>query len=282
MPETFYFRSVLPRVSHFTIEPWRAASGWWLADAGISPDAVQPLVESRQRAGLDPAAALLAAIFDFHASQHSCTIIGEKTPDHVSNISQIQAWFPQAKVIQILRDPRAVVASFQKVKVGSNAVADITAEWARTTRILESRIGTEGYLYLRYEDLVSEPEIILREVCNFLGTDWNPEILNFHNRTEAGYAPEQTHHRNTRRALFKGSVDSWKYELSSSNVALIEWTLRDMMERHGYALTGKTALAPQLRMAISRFGGQAHRLFVRAPRQRLKALRANRRLAKKG
>jgi hypothetical protein len=280
MPETFFFRNVYPYVSRYGAEPWRAASGWWLADMGITPGRLKPLVEARLEAGISKECAVLGAIFDFHAAAHPGVEIGEKTPDHVNHIARIRLCFPNARIIQIIRDPRAVVASFRKVKVGSNAVADISAEWSRTERILKSQAGSDNFLALRYEDLVKHPEEKLREICTFLGVVWVPEVLSFHSRDDAGYAPEQVHHTNTRKPLFRDSIDAWKEDLSDREIGLIEWSLRDGMVRQGYELTGHGTSMPFLQMALSRLLGLLHRYFVRVPRQRLKALAARRRLSR--
>jgi omega-hydroxy-beta-dihydromenaquinone-9 sulfotransferase len=43
--------------------------------------------------------------------------IGEKTPSHVYHIPEILKWFPDAKIINILRDPRSIFLSEYKRKV---------------------------------------------------------------------------------------------------------------------------------------------------------------------
>lgn len=279
MPETFYFRSIHPQLMRYSAEPWRAADFWWLADMGITPETLEPLVKSRLKSGSPVSNAVLEAIFDFHAANERDLVVGEKTPDHVNHIGDIKTCFPNARVIQVVRDPRAVAASFLKVKVGPGSIAEVVAEWARSIEILGRWENKDGYLAIRYEDLVSNPEVILREVCVFLGVVWTPSILNFHDRDDAGFSPEQSHHANTRKPLFNDSVNSWQRELSKSNVNLIEWALREAMERHGYNTVGSEISLPRLRMACSWIFGILHRIFIRAPRQRLKALVARRRQA---
>ncbi|MBU2167327.1 MAG: sulfotransferase [Alphaproteobacteria bacterium] len=280
MPETFFFRSISPNIPRCGLEPWRAASGWWLADMGITPDGLEPAVKARMASGASRECSVLGAIFDFHAAANPGVAIGEKTPDHVNHIARIRQCFPNAKIIQIIRDPRAVVASFRKVKVGSNAIADITAEWARTEEILELNTDSNQFLALRYEDLVSNPEAQIREVCAFLGVEWTTKVLNFHSRKDANYAPEQAHHENTRKPLFSDSVNSWRDVLSPNEVGLIESALSAGMQRQGYSLEGGKVALPSLQMGLSRLGGLAHRFLVRIPRQRIKAVKARRRLAR--
>ena len=180
----------------------------------------------------------------------------------------------------IIRDPRAVVSSYRNVKVGSNSIADITAEWAQSEQVLESNADTDGFLALRYEDLLNNSEIKLTEVCAFLGIGWTADVLNFHNRDDAGYAPEQVHHANTRKPLFLASIDTWRDKLSNREVGLIEWATKNGMERRGYVLDGTRVAFPALQIGLSRLIGLMQKLFIRVPRQRLKAFNARRRIAR--
>ncbi len=277
-PETFFFRSVRPRLHSAPDTPEAVASAWWLADAGLSSDKLKPLIEARKNQGKPLECATLAAILDFHAAAHPNMIIGEKTPDHVNHLDAIRDCFSGAKIVQIMRDPRAVLASYRKVKVGSNAVADIASEWASGTSTLENWAARSDFLPIRYEDLVTDPESTLRDICVFLGVDFSLDMLNFHTRETDGFSQEQTHHANTRRALFTDSIEAWKKQLPRRDVALLEWALGTMMVRHGYELKGEKIHFGRIRMAASRVGGILHKAFVRFPRQRWKALRASRRL----
>ena len=274
MPETFFFRSILPRVAQHEGAPWDSIDTWWMADMGITPRSIKPFVEKRLKEGGSPDCALLAAVFDTYRCKNPGKAIGEKTPDHINHLEAIRTYFPDARIIQIVRDPRAVLSSFRKVKVGSNAVSDVVNEWLGAINVLERWRGTEGFLAIRYEDLVENPEEVLREVCQTLGVDWLADLLEYHRRSETGFAPEQTHHANTMRPLFRSSLFSWRNELSDADIALIEWALSDAMLRYDYLPVGKPAQYPRLQMILSQIVGQMHRYLVRVPRQRLKALRA--------
>lgn len=280
MPETFFFRSILPRLAHNEQAPWKAVDSWWLAEVGITPDSIKPFVEKRLEEGRAPDCTLLAAIFDIHGTRNPGKAIGEKTPDHINHLAEIRTCFPDARIIQIVRDPRAVLASFRKVKVGSNAVSDVVKEWLGAITVLERWRGTEGFFSIRYEDLVKNPEEVLREVCQTLGVYWSADLLEYHRRSEKGFAPEQGHHANTLRPLFLGSLNSWRTALSDTDIALVEWAVRGAMPRYGYTPEGRPIQHPRLRMIFSRIGGQMHRYLVRVPRQRLKALYARRRQAR--
>lgn len=280
MPETFFFQSILPRIAHCENAPWSAADSWWLAESGVTPKSIKPFVKKLLKKGYSPKCSLLIGIFDFHQSRNASKSIGEKTPDHIQHLEAIRFCFPDARIIQVVRDPRAVLASFRKVKVGSNAVFEVVKEWSQAIVVLEKWQGTEGFLKISYEDLVEKPEVTLKSICETLGVPWSRQLLEYHRRSDKGYALEQTHHANTLRPLFADSLDSWHNELSDIDVALVEWALSEKMLRQGYMLEGKMAHCPRLRMMMSLVKDKIHRYFVRVPRQRLKAIRARRRQAR--
>ena len=279
MPETFFFKNAKSIVARYRSGDAKCSPVWWLADAGITSEGIQHYVQARLGAGSSEQGAVFGAIFDFHADSNKGRMIGEKTPSHVFHIDDIRACFPDARIIQIIRDPRAVYASFRRVKVGSQAIAEVTSEWCNSEQVLRKWVGASGYMSLRYEDLVSAPAVEIGRVCAFLDVPYSEAMLDFHRRNDRGYSVEQDHHSNTRKPIFANSVEGWKSQLSQREVSLIEWALRDGMERNGYQPIGRQPAIPRVRMKLSRLGGSFNRYFVRVPRQRMKALKALRRMS---
>ena len=54
---------------------------------------------------------LFEALINEHKDSNQKKIAGEKTPSHLYHIPELLEWFPQAKIIHIIRDPRAVLSS---------------------------------------------------------------------------------------------------------------------------------------------------------------------------
>ena len=54
-------------------------------------------------------------------------------------------------------------------------------------RIVKSRddaAAVDGYLEVRYEDLVEDTESVLRRVCELIELDYDPAMLTYHERAE--------------------------------------------------------------------------------------------------
>src|SRR5204862_129179 len=47
----------------------------------------------------------------------------------------------------------------------------------------EAAEGVEHYIEIRYEDLVADPEPVLRRICDLVELDYDPEMLSYHERS---------------------------------------------------------------------------------------------------
>jgi sulfotransferase family protein len=88
--------------------------------------------------------------------------------------------YPGVKVIHMVRDPRdRYEASLALWPDGRGRAGGATARWRYSTSLAERNIGRypSGYLIVRFEDLVTEPEHTLRDVCAFLDERFVPAML---------------------------------------------------------------------------------------------------------
>lgn len=123
---------------------------------------------------------LLAATFSAGASGARAWL--EKTPLHLFQVERIRRRFPAARFIQVVRDPRATVASISHyARHGWGTDLDETTagmvaalEQAREAPL---ELGSSTYLVVRYEDVVTAPEHSLTRVAEFIGIDWADSLL---------------------------------------------------------------------------------------------------------
>lgn len=111
----------------------------------------------------------------------------DKTPWQAP--SDAWALLPEAQVIHIVRDPRDVVASSQQAPWIDQTAAELARQWRRfnLTAVRDGGgAGPSRYLRIRYEDLVADPEAVLRLVCTFLGEDFDGRMLDPGARASSG------------------------------------------------------------------------------------------------
>jgi hypothetical protein len=141
--------------------------------------------------------ALFIIMMQVFADHFGKPIMGEKTPIHFRYVPTLMEWFPDGKVIHMLRDPRAIFFSelrtrreeatttpFKQLKrvdflFKLYIVLQTTAIW------FESAIRCfrykqrypDRYYLLKFEDLTSDPEKHIEQVCDFLDVEYQDEML---------------------------------------------------------------------------------------------------------
>lgn len=88
--------------------------------------------------------------------------------------------FPGARMIHMIRDPRdRYSATLAGLKPRRWRAGWATARWLYSARLAERNQCRfpDGYMVLRYERLIHDPYQALEEVCEFIGEDYSPRML---------------------------------------------------------------------------------------------------------
>lgn len=135
-------------------------------------DAVSALKPpTRRQAGLRRAVAGLARSVDGH-------VFVNHNHEHTRRILQLRALFPDARIVILTRDGRAVAASLRhadwwpEAPAGSDPWELAATHWVREVEALESglaKVPSERVLQIRYEELVADPQDTLDRVGTFAG-----------------------------------------------------------------------------------------------------------------
>lgn len=111
----------------------------------------------------------------------------DKRPDNFLYIGLLAAMFPNARFLHTRREARDLCVSIwtQQLEETLGYAADLpdTAHYLRLHDGLMAHwrgFLADRILTVDYERLVTEPEPMLRGVCDFLGVDWDPRMLRFH------------------------------------------------------------------------------------------------------
>jgi protein-tyrosine sulfotransferase len=163
----------------------------------------------------------------------------EKTPGNIMRIEYLNRLFPTAQFIHLIRDPRDVYCSIRE-----RAERD-KPEWVKFTPRRAAvdwcgfvvtgkrwRTHTERYIEVRYEDLVRDPEQVMRRSLQFLGEPWDPSILDPARDTAEARGDQEV--RNDR--VVRSSSGRWLTELQSDEVRSIQLIAGPLMTELGYEL----------------------------------------------
>lgn len=184
-------------------------------------------------------------------------VYGEKSTENLQWWKPITRSMPELKIIIIVRDPRAVVASIMeawppRTRRGVDPHV-LRAEWwvsdQRQAIALRNELGLERTLLLRYEDVVSDPELARRRLIAFL--DLPPGGGSLHgsdNDVRRIVLPRETWKRRTFDPVTAARVSVWRETLTHDQAATIAAICKREMEIMGYGSSDSTALQDRIRV----------------------------------
>jgi hypothetical protein len=167
--------------------------------------------------------------------------IGDKNPGYTIYSKRLLKIFPDAKFIQILRDYRDNYVSVKDVDFELPIPSLVATKWKLFYRnvMKASRQHPDRFITVQYEELVSEPALHLEELCKFLGLEYHPEVLDFHEKKDdvfKAYPKEfiTRYHANLLNRVNKSRSGVWKTKLSEKEIRLVDFAVGKIAEEAGY------------------------------------------------
>jgi hypothetical protein len=155
----------------------------------------------------------------------------------MQRIPELNAWFPDARFIHIIRDGRDACLSHRKQTFGYDDVLECASGWREEVlwvRRMGALLGSR-YHEVRYEDLVMEPEAELRRICAFIGLEWDPAMLAYHQQVSKSVPDEKRHiWPLLDKPPQRDNLDRWKREMSSGMRVAFEKRAGPMLREMGY------------------------------------------------
>ena len=172
---------------------------------------------------------------------------GEKTPHHEKYIDRIRAMFPEAKFVHIHRDPRDVVVSLHREDWMHGAsyqrIAHHVAKVLRRQERVEATLGA-SYHRLRFEDLLAEPEAVLRRLCEFLDLEFRPSMLAYHTQSESGFLETERGWKDlATKPLDPSRIGRYRSRLTPRQIRMIERTAGPLLQAYGYSVDDEVGTA---------------------------------------
>lgn len=123
---------------------------------------------------------------------HSCIWVLEKTPRHLHYISSINQGPTANKFIHMLREGKDVVASLHFATKryptqwnGKRSIKDCIRWWKKSMKVSMKFRGHPDHCFVVYDQLIREPETVLRAICSFLNLTYETIMLEqFHKMAE--------------------------------------------------------------------------------------------------
>ena len=236
----YFYRSAAPRTA--TTRAWleRYFDTFSFAWLRVAPGEI--LEELATMPSTERTADAARAVMRRKARLRGKARFGEKNPLDVVNLGRIARDFADARVVHVVRDPRATVASMLRMP------------WAPPGALLNALFGLAQHAWLRphvdrvlevrLEDLAADPERVMRGVLRFAGEAWDGAVLDHvrhAGRDDVAPLPWFTGavttapSRDAAGGRWHETYEAVYGDLASAAIRLVERVDRATMERYGYA-----------------------------------------------
>lgn len=209
---------------------------------------------------------VLQAFLSYSAAKNNKTIPCEQTPRNVLYISELLDLYPHCHIINMVRDPRDVLLS-QKYKwkirfLGASNIPyrEAIRAWTNYHAITISKLwnvainsaakqeNSDRLITIRFEDLITQPETIIRQVCDFTGLEFTPTMLQV-SQSEGGVSSHKKIAPGI-KGIDSSATGKWKKGgLSKTEIYLCQQITQANMKRHNYTI--EAIAANSFRVALS-------------------------------
>lgn len=162
-------------------------------------------------------------------------------------IGFLHALLPRARFVHVYRDGRAVANSYLNVEwwsgwkgpvnwVWGELTPDQKARWERSGRSFAAlaglnwellmdahrkaleKLAPDDYMETRYEDLCSNPIVVIRSIADFAGLEWSDR-----------------YEREVSSMSYRNANDKWRSDLGEQESGALEDTIMAVLAQYGYA-----------------------------------------------
>jgi hypothetical protein len=255
--ETHWVPKLIRKLEHNRLSPEEVAeyvieSKRW-QEFHLDPDLLRERYSHMKRGNATEA---IRAFYKLYAEREGKTRYGDKTPGYIKDMVRIQRSLPEATFIHIIRDGRDVSLSHMRMNWGPTTYAESAQLWV--DRIYKARRMSKNvarYHEVHFEDLVRDTEGTLREVCEIIELDYEPVMLDYHERAEERleeknvdlvrrHGPTQPaaarmeSHKLAKEPPREDRLNAWKHKMTEEEVASYEAIAGPMLVELGYELSG--------------------------------------------
>jgi hypothetical protein len=160
----------------------------------------------------------------------------EKTPGHIFQIDSIHELYPNARFIEIVRNPLNAIYSWQRIWGRDHTATALAHRWKRGVYTFRhfKKLNPEKAYSVKYEDLVNDSEIEFKKIFEFLGIIPNIEKMDDLQITSSKFVlkTETWKNKNLNNGIMNSTVD---YQWALKEKLKIRYCLRQELDEMGYS-----------------------------------------------
>jgi hypothetical protein len=168
----------------------------------------------------------------------------EKTTSTEIYAQEIKTWFPKAKFIHIIRDPRDNWASmksgwekrYQHFNTSPHELMHSLLERGKLGMEFAERnrnsLGEEAYHVVRYEDLTENLEEEMKKISTFIGINYSETMLSPSTFNHEWHGNNFNNIKSNK--AFTTNVNRWPERITPEEAQLVEYYFSNVMQGWGY------------------------------------------------
>jgi Sulfotransferase family len=183
----------------------------------------------------------LGIVLRAYATRFGKTRWGDKRPGYFQRIPALMRMFPDAQIVQLIRDGRDCVASLKEMDWYKHDAHHALATWVEAVEAGERAarsLGPASYHRLYYERLIGDPATELKALCDFLGEDFDPSMCEPGQVAAVAVPGRKVWHARTHEEVTTTRAGTWRTRLSPAEIALCEAVAGGLLRDHGYEVDG--------------------------------------------
>jgi len=190
-------------------------------------------------------AGVVQAVLEIYTWSQSKQRCGDKTPENYQYLNQIRIHFPDSPVIFLMRDPRDTILSSQRLF--NFSLIQGARMWNSS---FHSYIQHKEYVNLvRYEKLVTHPQQVIQDLCDYIGESYTDELLSFYQHIPKSFLAKRKNLALVGKPISSSSIGNFE-DMKSEDIRLIEAYCNEGISTMGYEFSQ----SPQLRICLPEQG----------------------------
>jgi hypothetical protein len=201
---------------------------WW----GASCEEVREVLRRESPRSFSDA---LRELFRYVAQSEGKSRYGDKTPQIVTMLPTFAKLLPEARFIHLIRDGRDVALSHLSLKSGIDRIEEVAIVWRSQVekgRDYGKELTPARYREVLYEDLVKDPERVLRSLCDFVALEFDRGMLRYYEKPSKALDSEPQHVSVSMPP--KERIRDWRHQMSKDQIEIFEGLAGDLLESLGY------------------------------------------------
>jgi len=179
--------------------------------------------------------------------EKNAQVIFDKNPEYTLHLKQLEKTCPNAKFLAISRNYRDNISSRKKFSSSRRVSIFILAlSWNHYNKRILKMISKKNIFHVRYESLVEDPTVKLKEMFQFIGLEYEVEVLNYYTKvnlekkiqdsslTEEQKVKVQSMHSNLEKPISTKRINVWNQHLRKKEILICDVICRNTSLKLGH------------------------------------------------